>query len=166
MELKPIGKIHSPYRRKKSPPSGKLSENLSVIEIFDEYAPGLKNVEKQPICLYCIGDILADRSVLQGVTPFSPEATGCVLQPLPEPSESIALCIVDVISIEGNKLTCGAWTPLDGSLLLDIKAYSGTLVVYPTQGSDGKLPDWQLGDAGGGVSLAKYSVESVRRLLI
>ncbi|HWQ75010.1 MAG TPA: tRNA (N6-threonylcarbamoyladenosine(37)-N6)-methyltransferase TrmO [Syntrophomonas sp.] len=137
MELKPIGIIHSPYKEKKdSPRQGRFSDNLAVIEVFDEYTAGLKNVETLTNLFVLYWGDRSDRNVLQSVTPFGPEITGVFSSRSPNRPNPIALCIVDVISVEGNKLTVRGLDALDGSPLLDIKAYSGSL---------DSIPDAQIG---------------------
>ncbi|NLZ38693.1 MAG: tRNA (N6-threonylcarbamoyladenosine(37)-N6)-methyltransferase TrmO [Firmicutes bacterium] len=125
MKLKPIGIIHSPYKDKKDAPrQGRLSDKLAVIEVFDEYVPGLKYVEKLANLFVLYWGDRADRTVLQSTTPFSSEETGVFSSRSPNRPNPIALCVVDLISVEGNKLTVRGLDALDGSPLLDIKAYS------------------------------------------
>jgi tRNA-Thr(GGU) m(6)t(6)A37 methyltransferase TsaA len=156
MELKPIGRIHSPYQNKKDAPrQGRLSDNLAIIEVFDEYTAGLKNVETLTNLFVLYWGDRSDRTVLQSVTPFGPEVTGVFSSRSPNRPNPIALCIVDVISIEGNRLTVRGLDALDGSPLLDIKAYSGSLDSIPDAkvGWHASQPDGT-GNAGGGDGLA------------
>lgn len=132
MELKPIGVISSPYRRKQDAPrQGRLSDTLAVIEVFDQYAPGLMNVDKSTHLFVLYWGHLADRSVLRCVTPFGPEPTGVFSCRSPNRPNPLALCIVDVVKVEGNRITVRGLDALDGSPLLDLKAYSGALDSVP-----------------------------------
>ncbi|MDK2992593.1 MAG: hypothetical protein PWP48_1826 [Clostridiales bacterium] len=133
IELKPIGIIHSRYKDKKGAPrQGRLSDNLAVIELFDEYVPGLKGVETLTNLFVLYWGDRSDRNVLQSTTPFSTEQIGVFSSRSPNRPNPIALCIVDLVSVDGNKLTVRGLDALDGSLLLDIKAYSSSLDCIPS----------------------------------
>jgi formylmethanofuran dehydrogenase subunit E len=45
--LKPIGVIHTPYKRREDiPRQGRLSSEICEIEVFSEFVPGLKDIEQ------------------------------------------------------------------------------------------------------------------------
>jgi tRNA-Thr(GGU) m(6)t(6)A37 methyltransferase TsaA len=132
MELKPIGVIHSPYMEKKDAPrQGRLSDNEIKLEIYPEFTDGLQNIEQVSHLIVLYWGHHADRSVLQTVTPFSPEVTGVFACRSPNRPNPLAFCIADLIRRDGNVLTVRGVDALDGSALLDIKAYSGTLDSIP-----------------------------------
>ena len=70
MELKEIGKIHSPYKTvKEAPRQGKLSDKFCEIEIFPTYEAALLHVDegRYYVVLYFAHE--ADRTALQTVPP-------------------------------------------------------------------------------------------------
>jgi tRNA-Thr(GGU) m(6)t(6)A37 methyltransferase TsaA len=124
-QVKPIGVIHSPYAvPADAPRQGRLSNNEIGLEIFPEYADGLKYVETvSHIIVVYFGD-RANRSVLQTKTPFGDIPIGvfaCRSQNRPNP---LAICVADLIRREGNVLIVRGVDALDASPLLDIKVYS------------------------------------------
>jgi len=132
MELRPIGVIHSPYKEKKDAPrQGRLSDNEITIEIYPEFVDGLQGIEQVTHLIVLYWGHLADRSILQTVTPFSPEVRGVFACRSPNRPNPIAFCIADLIRRDGNILTVRGVDALDGSALLDIKAYSGELDSIP-----------------------------------
>ncbi|MDK2992671.1 MAG: hypothetical protein PWP48_1904 [Clostridiales bacterium] len=132
MELRPIGVIHSPYKEKKDAPrQGRLSNNEITIEIYPEFVDGLQGIEQVTHLIVLYWGHLADRGILQTVTPFSPEVKGVFACRSPNRPNPIAFCIADLIRRDGNILTVRGVDALDGSALLDIKAYSGELDSIP-----------------------------------
>ena len=86
MKLVPIGVIHSPYRTKgDAPHQGRLSPTISEIEIFPEYAVGLKDIAELPhlIILYWLDR--ADRCALTAIPPHSKKEHGVFATRSPEP---------------------------------------------------------------------------------
>ena len=74
MELKEIGKIHSPYKTvKEAPRQGKLSDKFCEIEIFPTYEAALLHVDegRYYVVLYFAHE--ADRTALQTVPPWAKE---------------------------------------------------------------------------------------------
>ena len=65
MELVPVGVIHSPYRVKgDAPHQRRPSPTTSEIEIFPEYAEGLKDVAEMPHLIRLCWLDRADRDTL------------------------------------------------------------------------------------------------------
>lgn len=132
MKLKPIGLIHSPYKeRQEAPRQGRLSDNEITLEIFPEYAPALKEIDKvSHIYVLYWGD-RAKRNVLQSKTPFSEEPVGVFASRSPNRPNPLALCVADLICRDGNLLFVRGVDALDGSPLLDIKVYSSGIDSVP-----------------------------------
>lgn len=132
MELKPIGMIHSLYKeRHEAPRQGRFCEHPSVIEIFPEFQPALKGIEKvsHVFVLYWLDQ--ADRQVLQSPTSFSETPLGVFVSRSPNRPNPIALCIAEILEIDGNRLTVCGVDALDGSPLLDMKIYSPEIDSVP-----------------------------------
>jgi tRNA-Thr(GGU) m(6)t(6)A37 methyltransferase TsaA len=124
MQLTPIGMIHSPYReRGQAPRQGRLSDNEIILEIFPPFAKALKDIEhcSHLIVLYW-GD-RADRGILQSRTPFSEIPVGVFSSRSPNRPNPIAFCVVELIHQGKDRLIVRGVDALDGSPLLDIKAY-------------------------------------------
>lgn len=132
MDLRPIGVIHSPYRqRADAPRQGRQSERESVIEVFPEFAPALKEIEEVSHLFVLYWGDRADRDVLQSKTPFSEDPVGVFASRSPNRPNPIALCIGELLGMEGRRLTVRGLDALDGSPLLDLKVYSPGIDCVP-----------------------------------
>ncbi|MBC7253784.1 MAG: tRNA (N6-threonylcarbamoyladenosine(37)-N6)-methyltransferase TrmO [Actinobacteria bacterium] len=132
MLLIPIGVIHSPYREMDQTPfQGRMSPAESVVEVFQEYSDGLKDVEAASHLYILYWASQASRDVLQTVTPWGPEVRGVFACRSPSRPNPINLCVVELLRREGNRLTVRGLDALDGSPLLDIKPYSGRIDAVP-----------------------------------
>lgn len=146
MELNPIGTIHSPYKeRGDAPRQGRLSDKEMTLEIFPEFSEGLKEVAKLSHIIVAYWGDRANRETLQSRTPFSSEPVGVFASRSPNRPNPIALCVVDLIRQEDNCLIVRGLDALDGSPLLDIKAYSSALECIP----DAIRPETVIGDKAG-----------------
>jgi len=124
LNLKPIGIIQSPYKNSSEAPfQGRYSSEVSVVEIYGEFADGLKDVEQfsHLFMLYWCGR--ADREKLQTYTPHGTEIRGVFACRSPSRPNPIAICIVKLLKREGNCLHVQGLDAIDGSYLLDIKPF-------------------------------------------
>ncbi len=133
----PIGIIRTPFNEaEKIPRQGRFSEDAAgTIEIFDEFAKGLKDLEtfthahlifyfhKKDEALKLL-QYPKDRTIPRGV--FS------IRSPL-RPNK-IGLTIVKIISVENNILHFTGADMIDGTPLLDIKPYVPDIDCYPEAG--------------------------------
>jgi formylmethanofuran dehydrogenase subunit E len=122
MQLKSIGIIHSPYKdRKESPPQGR--EEICEIEIFDQYAEGLKDIYgfSHLILLYWL-HCSKDYSLLVK-TPWDSEPHGVFATRSPNRPNALGFSIVELIKRDGNKLKVKGLDALEGTPLIDIKPY-------------------------------------------
>lgn len=132
MELVQIGVIHSPYReRGDAPRQGRLSDNEIILEIFPQYAAGLKDLQKATHVIVLYWGDRADRSVLQSRTPFSEVPVGVFASRSPNRPNPIAFCAAELVHLDGNYLTVRGVDALDGSPLLDLKVYSAGIDSIP-----------------------------------
>jgi tRNA-Thr(GGU) m(6)t(6)A37 methyltransferase TsaA len=141
MQLTPIGVIHSPYRQRgDAPRQGRLSDNEITLEIYPQFAAALKDVTccSHLIVLYW-GD-RANRETLQSRTPFSDVPVGVFSSRSPNRPNPIAFCVADLIRQEGNRLIVRGVDALDGSPLLDIKAYAPAIDCLP-EATNGHIPN-------------------------
>ncbi|MCR4420716.1 MAG: tRNA (N6-threonylcarbamoyladenosine(37)-N6)-methyltransferase TrmO [Clostridia bacterium] len=132
MEVVPIGLIHSPYRRPgEAPHQGRLSERLSELEIYPQYAHGLKDIEQTSHLVVLYWCHLASREVLKTRTPFGPEERGVFACRSPARPNPIAFCVAELLAVKGNRLVVRGVDAVDGSPLLDLKPYSADLDSVP-----------------------------------
>jgi tRNA-Thr(GGU) m(6)t(6)A37 methyltransferase TsaA len=124
MQLVPIGIIHSHFKTKaECPIQPNYSTGQGRIEIFPEFAPGLKDIESfsHIYLLYRL-----DRSgELQLVRPtfLDDEPHGIFASRHPCRPNSIGLSIVELTERQQNSLMVKGIDVLDGTPLLDIKPY-------------------------------------------
>ena len=132
IRLKPIGTARTPYRdAKKAPFQGRFASELAVLEIDDDYAAGLKNVETANALYVLYWAHLAARGTLQTATPWGPQAHGVFACRSPSRPNPINLCVVELVERHGNRLTVRGLDALDGSRILDIKPYSADFDSFP-----------------------------------
>jgi tRNA-Thr(GGU) m(6)t(6)A37 methyltransferase TsaA len=132
MELTPIGIIHSPYQeRGDAPRQGRQSDTELTLEIFPQFAAGLKDITRASHLIVLYWGDRADRAVLQSKTPFSDVPIGVFASRSPNRPNPIAFCVAELIRCDENRLIVRGVDALDGSPLLDIKAYAPALDSVP-----------------------------------
>lgn len=141
MKLVPIGRIHSDYKTKDDAPrQGRLVKNISTIEIFDDYVPGIKEVEDMTHIIVLYWQDQSDRQVIRTKTPFSTTEIGVFATRSPNRPNPIAFCVCEVVEVSGSEIKVKYLDALDGSSVLDLKVYSSELDSYP----EAKSPDKKL----------------------
>lgn len=130
--LKPIGVIHSLYKEKKGAPhQGRHENKESTIEIFEEYKPGLLDIDRCTHLIVLYWQDRGNRSVLQTRTPWGPEIRGVFATRSPNRPNPIGLCVVDLLERDGRFVKVTGLDALDGSPLIDIKPYSPSIDSVP-----------------------------------
>jgi tRNA-Thr(GGU) m(6)t(6)A37 methyltransferase TsaA len=122
---KPIGIIHTPFKEPKGTPIQPRGAKRidGRVEVFPEYADGLKDLEKFSHIILIYHFHLAGQAQLQ-VKPFmDSEPHGIFAIRAPSRPNPIGISIVPLVSIEGNILHCKDIDIVDGTPLLDIKPY-------------------------------------------
>lgn len=122
---KPIGIIHSGHTRHEDTPiQGIFNPAPGTIEVFEEFAEGLQDVESftHLFLLYhfhrATGDSLVQAPFLDGEKARGIFSIRHFNRPNP-----IGISIVDLKAVRGNILEISACDILDGTPLLDIKPY-------------------------------------------
>jgi tRNA-Thr(GGU) m(6)t(6)A37 methyltransferase TsaA len=122
--MRSIGVIHSPFTDKdKTPIQASRSQAVSMVEIFAEFAAGLRDIDgfSHVILLYAFHDS-SGYSLL--VKPFlDDQEHGLFATRHPCRPNPIGLSIVKLLSHRKNTLTVEGADVLDGTPLLDIKPY-------------------------------------------
>jgi tRNA (adenine37-N6)-methyltransferase len=121
----PIGIIHTPFKHQKGTPIQSVggADISATIEIFPEYADGLKDIEGFSHLILIYHMHLVKESHLQ-VTPFL-DCTehGIFATRAPVRPNPIGLSIVQLKKVEGTLLYIKEIDILDGSPLLDLKPF-------------------------------------------
>ncbi len=125
IKYKPIGIIHSPFIEPKGTPiqSASAKDIDGTVEVFPEYAEGLKDVEgfSHIILIY---HFHLSKEVPLKVKPFMDnEARGVFAIRGPGRPNSIGISIVRLVRIEENILHIQDIDIINGTPLLDIKPY-------------------------------------------
>ncbi len=126
MELKPIGIVHSPYKTMSDAPvQPSFSDDEGEIEIFEEYADGLKDIEGFSH-IWVIFQFHKSEGYGLHVTPYlDDELRGVFACRAPRRPNPIGMSLVELVEREGNILKIRGLDMLDETPVLDIKPYVG-----------------------------------------
>jgi len=131
-ELEQIGLIHSPYTdRGEAPRQGGHRDEVSTIEIFEDFEPALLDVESCTHLIVLYWQDRGNRGVLQSPTPWGPQSHGVFATRSPNRPNPIGICMVEVLERDGCLLKVSGLDALDGSPLIDIKPYSASIDSIP-----------------------------------
>jgi tRNA-Thr(GGU) m(6)t(6)A37 methyltransferase TsaA len=128
--LRPIGVIYSMYKtRKEAPPHA--GDAVSRIEVFEEYARGLADIEKfsHIILLYWLHK--SPGYHLSVMTPWDTKPHGLFATRTPDRPNPIGLQVVELLKIHGRILHVRSVDAIDGTPLIDIKHYSVSIDYRP-----------------------------------
>jgi tRNA-Thr(GGU) m(6)t(6)A37 methyltransferase TsaA len=119
-----IGRIHTPWKeRKHCPKNARESDAVCTVEIDPHWRAGLKDVET---CSHLVLLYWMDKSprnlVLQVPGHYSAQHGTFALRSPARPNP-IAMSVVRLLHVEGNKLVVTGLDCLDGTPLVDIKPY-------------------------------------------
>ena len=141
MQLTPIGIIHSPYKQRgEAPRQGRLTKTEVTLEIFPPFNNALKDISRCSHLIVLYWCHQADREMLLSRPPLSPVEVGVFASRSPHRPNPIAFCVADLVRDEENRLIVTGVDALDGSPLLDIKAYIPAFDSHP-QAVTSHLPD-------------------------
>ncbi len=125
MEMKPIGIIHTPF----SDPVGMPIQPAGAagvrgtVQVFDEYVPGLQDLEGFSHILLLYLFHRSEGFKLQVVPFMDTEPRGLFATRAPKRPNPIGLSLVQLDRVEGATLHVSVLDMLDGTPLLDIKPY-------------------------------------------
>lgn len=127
MEVVPIGVVHSPYKEVEEIPrcAGEKLKEVARVEVFPQYAEGLKDVEGFSHLMLLAHLHKARRDMLTVHPPMdrSGEARGVFATRSPMRPNHIAVSVVELERLEGRTLVVRGIDLLDGTPLIDIKPY-------------------------------------------
>jgi tRNA-Thr(GGU) m(6)t(6)A37 methyltransferase TsaA len=122
-DIEPIGTVHSSVRKQKDMPRGGVD---ATIELRPEYVGGLLRIEEHSHLWVLSWFHLGDREVLQvqpvKLDPDAPPYGVFGLRAYKRPNP-IGLSLVQLRRVEGNVLHVSGLDAIDGTPVLDIKAY-------------------------------------------
>jgi tRNA (adenine37-N6)-methyltransferase len=122
--MHPIGVIHSPFTEKdKTPIQASRSQAIGLVEVYPEFADGLKDIEglSHIYLLYAFHE--SDGYTLQ-VKPFlDDQEHGIFATRYPRRPNPLGISVVKLLFRKENCLTVEGIDTLDGTPLLDIKPY-------------------------------------------
>ena len=125
IKYKPIGIIHSPFKELKGTPIQPAAAKGidGTVEIFPEYAEGLKDLEgfSHIILIYCLH--LSQKSSLKVKPYMDDQIRGVFSTRAPNRPNPIGISTVRLVKIKGNILHIRDIDIVDGTPLLDIKPY-------------------------------------------
>lgn len=125
IKYKPIGIIHSPFKEPKGTPiqpAGGKDIN-GTVEVFPEYAEGLKDVEGFSHIILIFHFHLSKGVSLKAKPYMDNEERGVFAIRSPRRPNPIGISIVRLVRIEENILHIKDLDIIDGTPLLDIKPY-------------------------------------------
>ena len=124
IELKSIGIIHSPYKRKEEVPCQSYkSKEIGKVEVFKEFEDGLKDIEGFSHVIIVYYFHLSEGYSLR-VKPFlDQELRGVFATRHPHRPNHIGISIVELLERKRNILKIKGIDVVDGTPLLDIKPY-------------------------------------------
>ncbi len=131
IELKPIGIIHSPYKRQSQAPfQGIFSDKTFELEIFQEYIDGLKDIEGFSHIIVIYYAHKSQWTHLQSLTPWDSTPHGVYTTCSPFRPNHILLSVVPLVTRKDtNTLVVRQLDALEGTPILDLKPYIPKLMV-------------------------------------
>ncbi len=125
IKYKPIGVIHSPFKEAKGTPiQPRAAKDIDgTVEVFPEYAEGLKDVEGFSHIILIYHFHLSKKSTLKVKPYMDNESHGVFAMRGPSRPNPIGISAVRLLRIEENILHIQDVDIVDGTPLLDVKPY-------------------------------------------
>jgi len=124
---RPIGLIHTPFKKREDAPAQGCfaRESRGEVELFPEYLPGLQDISgfSHLILLYHFHQAQGYDLLTQPL--LDKEKRGLFATRYFKRPNAIGLSIVSLLGVRENRLEVGWVDMLDGTPLLDIKPYVG-----------------------------------------
>ena len=124
MELKPVGIIHSPYKHTGHVPRVHDDAGaISTIEVFDEFATGLQDIEgfSHIVVIYWFHRSKGYHLLVK--PPGEDSMRGLFATRSPHRPCPLGLTVAELVSRKDNNLIVKGLDATDGTPLLDIKPY-------------------------------------------
>jgi tRNA-Thr(GGU) m(6)t(6)A37 methyltransferase TsaA len=130
IKLKPIGIIHSPFKKKEDIESKKYADSRGFdsiqgeLEIFKEYEEGLKDTEGFSHLVVIFAFHKSERYKLHTKPLLEDTLRGVFSTRSPNRPNPIGMTVVNVIERKGNRLKVSGVDMMEGTPILDIKPYT------------------------------------------
>jgi len=130
IHFKPIGIIHSPYRRPEDIPRPEKYDphrhdaTQGTIELFPEYEEGLKDIEGFSHLIVLFAFHKSDKTHLTAHPPYQDRPRGVFATRSPHRPNSIGMTVVELLSQNKNRLHVSGIDMIEGTPVLDIKPYT------------------------------------------
>ncbi|RLF51777.1 MAG: tRNA (N6-threonylcarbamoyladenosine(37)-N6)-methyltransferase TrmO [Thermoplasmata archaeon] len=125
IKMKPIGVIHSPYKKNENIPiQGRFKNNVEAwVELKKEYVKGLKDLDgfSHAILIYYFHE--STKEELEGKPFLEKNKHGIFAIRSPHRPNHIGISTVKIKNIKENKIYFTQVDMIDGTPLLDIKPY-------------------------------------------
>jgi tRNA-Thr(GGU) m(6)t(6)A37 methyltransferase TsaA len=116
-QLRPIGVVHSPYETPADAPhQGFADDREATLEVFEQYADALADVEDIIRLTVVYWAHEADRSSLVGA-----DGVGAFARRGPNRPNPVSICTGTLLDADGRHLRLRGLDAVDGSPLLDLK---------------------------------------------
>jgi len=134
INYQPIGIVHSNFKNPEGTPIQPKADKgtEAIIEVFAEYAEGLKDLDGFSHIFIVFHLHLAERKSLSVIPFLDTNSHGIFATRSPARPNSIGLSVVELIRISDNRLYIKNIDILDGSPVLDIKPYVPDFDVFKT----------------------------------
>jgi tRNA-Thr(GGU) m(6)t(6)A37 methyltransferase TsaA len=122
---KPVGVVHSPFKEPRGTPiqSTAARDVEGVIEVFPQYAEGLRDIEGYSHLILIYHFHLCNEPSLI-VRPYLDDGThGVFATRAPARPNPIGISVVRLVRVDGTRLHVEGVDILDGTPVLDIKPY-------------------------------------------
>jgi len=125
MILRPIGVIHSPFVAPgEAPVQGVFAgRERATVEVFEEFAPGLKDIEGFDYLILLYGFDRSQGYELEVVPHFDTKKRGVFATRSPRRPNPLGSTVVRLVERRGRQLIIEQFDMLDGTPLFDIKPY-------------------------------------------
>ncbi|MGM5483088.1 MAG: tRNA (N6-threonylcarbamoyladenosine(37)-N6)-methyltransferase TrmO [Nanobdellota archaeon] len=134
MQLKEIGKVHSPYKEKVDTPKRTGDKTEARIEIHPEFREGLKDLEGfSHVYILCFLDRVTQWSNF-AYPPNDGNKRGVFATRSPNRPNPISLSRVKLKEVRADYIIVEGLDMMDGTPLIDIKPYSGRIPEKPSFG--------------------------------
>ena len=130
IKIKPIGIIHSPFKKKKDIESKKYADSRGFdsvhgeLEIFKEYEDGLKDIEGFSHLVVLFAFHKSEGYRLQAKPLLEDTLRGVFSTRSPNRPNPIGMTVVNVIERKANILKVSGIDMIEGTPILDIKPYT------------------------------------------
>ncbi|MFY9292455.1 MAG: tRNA (N6-threonylcarbamoyladenosine(37)-N6)-methyltransferase TrmO [Methylorubrum rhodinum] len=122
-----IGRVRTPWlARAECPKNGRQTEAVCTLEVDAPYRPGLQNVHGATHLIVLYWMDRAARDLVRQQPRHAEGSRGTFSLRSPARPNPIALSVVELLGIEGGRLSVRGLDCIDGTPLLDIKPYYAT----------------------------------------